>query len=478
MNTVLTFDKIQQIADGEWITEPGDLDIPLRSGAFDTRSINGAQIFFAWHGESSDGHRFIDQLAGTSIRLIIVEQDVPPVQNTAILKVANSLEVLHQLARFLASEFKGRIVSITGSCGKTTAKAWLRHMLSKRFSVLSNIESFNNHIGCPITILNLDHDHEIIILEMGTSGTGELELLSSIAPADVSVILNVGHAHLGKFGHRDAIYQAKTEIFSHHREQAKLLIPFQDSKIKKFMPQGVYDFFGKGAPLYSWELDFVDLYNLRQKLKFQTPEGSKTAWVNQLGHHAGETLSALIAICFHLGLNWNEIELRLCDLPHEKGRSTLISGINQVKILDDVYNANPESLVNMLKTLCSLNAEKYVAIIGNLAELDQNLAESVGVIVDQIPSVLTHLILTGETGKPIKNLIRKSRPELSITYLESIEEVIKETIRYCDLKTVIGVKGSRSAHMERVVYALSGEKISCGVTVCGLLKICNQCDRL
>ena len=450
----------------------------LVGGAFDTRAIGNAQIFFAWKGRCSDGHHYIDQLNGTSIRLAVIEREVPTIGELALLKVSDSLQALQNLASKLAAEFKGKIISITGSCGKTTAKTWLEHLLSARFRVLCSEKSFNNSIGCPTTVMHLRAEHDVIVLEMGTSGTGELEMLSGLFPADISVLLNVGHAHLGKFGSREAIYRGKTEIFSHHRKDATFLIPFQDTRIREFMPSMSYSFFGKGSPQFSWKLDAVDAKRHRQSFTFQTPEGARTAWVNQLGNHVGETLSALMAICHQLGMDWEDIASRLETLPQEKGRSIVSFGIHHVTILDDTYNANPESVVNMLHTLCSLKARRYVGVIGNLAELEADLSESANVVVENIPSRLTHLILTGETGKILSKLIEKRYSALETIYLESLVDVIDRARRYCDDSTAIGVKGSRSAHMERVVHALFGKKVSCDLAVCGLLQMCSGCEKL
>ena len=478
MNSLLTFERIRQISGGVWIAPPKNPSRTLIGGAFDTRSLGDARIFFAWKGENSDGHRYLNQLPGTSVELAVVEREVSAIGDLAILQVPDSLKTLQKMAGRLAAEFKGKIVSITGSCGKTTAKGWLQHLLSGHLKVLCSAKSFNNRIGCPITVLNLDSEHEAIVLEMGTSGRGELELLSSLFPADVSVLLNVGHAHLGKFGSRNEIYRAKTEIFKHSRQGAKFLIPFRDKKIEKFMPSVPYRYFGKGAPEFSWESNEIDSKQLRQLLTFRTPEGPRTVWVDQLGEHVGEILSALIAVCYFLGIPWDQFSHRLERLPQEKGRSVVIEGLNLVRILNDVYNANPESVVNMLKTLCLLDADRYVGVVGNLAEMDADLAVSADVIVEQIPPKLTHLILTGETGKILHRLIEKRYPKLSSVYASSPEETIDRAKRFCDRKTAIGVKGSRSAHMERVVRTLCGEKVSCGLAECGLLTNCSDCEKM
>ena len=476
MNNLLTFDDVHRLTQGTWLTPPRNPTETLRSGAFDTRSLGDAQIFFAFKTAEGDGHEYLENLVDSQIRLIIVEQSILPVGDMAILKVRNSLETLHTLANALAESFKGKIVTITGSSGKTTAKTWLGHVLKSKFHVLHNEGSFNNQIGCPITILNMDPNHDVMILEMGTSGLGELDLLSSIAPADISVLLNVGHAHIGEFGNRENIYIAKSEIFSHQRKSAKSLIPYNDETIRQYAKNRDFRYFGKRSPDFSWKIVKIDPDPPAQIFSFKTPWGEKEVCVNQLGEYVGDLISAIIAISYFLGIDWQDIEPSLKTLPQEKGRSTFVQIKPGFKILDDTYNANPESTINMLKTICLHGAHRTIAVVGNLAELEEDLVESAAYIVENIPDKLTHLILSGETGQILLPLIKEKFPKLDIRWIESIPEIsdVLSTLIVDD--TILGIKGSRSAHMERVLYALWGKIGKCGLNRCGRLSMCRDCE--
>ncbi len=476
MNKLLNYNKIQSITNGTWITKPDDPAKTLRGGAFDTRALADAQIFFAWKGESSDGHLYLNQLDSSKIELIIVEQEVEKVGDKPILKVADSLLALQKMAQVLVEGFTGKIVNITGSSGKTTTKEWLKHVISDHRRLLTNIGSFNNHIGCPITILNMEEEHELLVLEMGTSGVGELAVLTSIAPADIAVLLNVGHAHIGMFGSLEKTYRAKMEIFSHKKKQSMSLIPHGDEKLSQYLDSGDYEHFGRGASKFSWECLSIDPIHRTQTLKFLTPFGSKSVVVNRLGEYVGDLLSCVLAVCYNLGLSWEEIEPGLSSLPAEKGRSVFYKGCNDVLILDDTYNANPESVIQMLKTICQLEANRYVGVVGNLAELDEGLKESAGYIINHLPEKLTDLILSGETGRILTDLVKETYPQLNILYFDSIAEMVDYLLSITDGQVVMGIKGSRSAHLERVVYALKGETFSCELARCGKLCACSQCE--
>jgi UDP-N-acetylmuramoyl-tripeptide--D-alanyl-D-alanine ligase len=474
----MNFAQIQQITGGNWLIRPVDAVEEIAGGAFDTRSLGEAQIFFAWRGENSDGHRHLHQLKNSDIRLIIVEQDVEPAGTAAILKVPSTLEALHRIASALSRAFGGKIISITGSSGKTTMKTWLCHLLKPHFNLLSNTGTFNNHIGCPLTLLSLKPEHKLLILEMGTSGIGELSLLSSIAPADITVLLNVGRAHLGRFGGIENTYRAKMEIFSHQRSGSLALIPYGDLYLKSHLTTKNIETFGRGAPRFGWGVSAIDPDRRSQTLWLNTPEGMKEFVIGHMGSFAGELISAAAAIIYHLGLSWDDWADRLSDLPGEKGRAAFSRENCGLLILDDTYNANPESLIGMLETLCRLKRLQTIGVIGQLAELEEPLSESAAYILDNLPDGLSHLYLTGATGRILAPMIADRYPSIAVHYELGIIPLISCLKKWVGQAAVIGVKGSRSAHMERVVYALRGMEVGCQLMPCPRLNMCQDCPQL
>ncbi len=475
---MLTFQRIQLITQGRWITKPNNADSVLRGGAFDTRSLGNAEIFFAWKGENSDGHDHIEQLAHSEVKLIIVEKEVPKVGEKPMLLVDNSLDALHLLAKELMNGFKGKTVNITGSSGKTTTKEWLKHIVNGHRNLLTNIGSFNNHIGCPITILNLAENHNLLVLEMGTSSLGEIEKLVAIAPADIALLLNVGHAHLGMFGSRNKIYQAKLELFNYLKPGAVSLLPAFDVRLKETKVKGQKQLFGKGSPEFSWSRIAIDPMKKNQTICFNTPYGLKTVMVPRLGDFVGDLLTGILAVCYYLNLTWEQIEPGLSLLPQEKGRSTFLKGDEQVLILDDTYNANPESVISMLNTICSLKMKRTVGVVGNLAELDEGMKETSGYILENIPQNLTDLFLSGDTGKILYPQIKQKFPNLNVVFTTSMDDLINQLRELLSPNTVIGVKGSRTSHLERVVYALNARIPQCKLMRCGKLMMCKDCEEL
>lgn len=472
----LSFAQIQTLAEGTWAVAPKDPDETLWGAGFDTRKLQEEQIFFALSLGGGDGHAYLHNLKGSKVKLAVVERPVPPIEGIAYLVVSDSLKALHQIAHWKAQSFPGKIIALTGSCGKTTTKTWMRHLLSADYKVQANPGSFNNHIGCPITLLSLLPQTEILILEMGTSGTGELELLSRIAPADVTLLLNVGHAHLGKFGSPEALLEAKMEIFLHQRLGARSVIPGFDRRIASRM-QGDYLTYGPNTA-FRWEFLGQDGAKGTQRLRLFSPKGTEEVEAPHLGAYVPELLSAILAVFYALGIEVQNLAQGVATLPQEKGRSTLLLGKKGERVLDDSYNANPESLVNMMTTLTQLDGDCFVACVGNLAEMDENLLLSGEVILKGIPKGLTHLLMCGSTAQSLSPLIQSIYPALEVQTFKEPLDMLDTLEPLRKPGTNIGIKGSRSAHMERLVLALTGTVVRCSLERCGLLQNCATCPKL
>lgn len=474
--TPLTFEQCQRSTQGYWVSEPTDLKQPLCGGAFDSRNIEREQIFFAFSFGAQDGHQFVPKLVGSSVKLLVVERDVPPVPGVAILCVTDSLNALHQIAGWRARHFAGKIISLTGSSGKTTLKNWLTHFLGSQLKVQANPGSFNNHIGCPVTLLALRPETEVLILEMGTSGTGELELLSSIAPADVTMLLNIGHAHLGKFGSRDALIKGKLEIFGHQREGGVNLIPALRDWSSASVPEPKVSFGGSGD--YWFEAPVLDGVDGAQRFVLAGPQGRVEVEANHLGPFVPELLCAIKAVCDLLGdFEGSFASLAKC-LPEGQGRSQLLIGLDQSKVIDDSYNANPESVVSLWQTMAAFEAGRYVACIGNLAEMDDGLKDSINVLREGLPEKITDLFLCGDTAGVLAEALGAQRPGLNIQLFNTPLDMRESVLEIGGPQTVIGIKGSRTSHMERLVLALTGAEVSCTAQRCGLLLNCKNCPKL
>jgi len=470
----LTYTNCQESTSGVWQSAPQEPEAPLFGGAFDSRNLQGEQIFFAFTFGAQDGHQFVHSLAGSSVKLLVVEKAVDPIPGIAILQVPDSLAALHQIAAWRAKNFAGKIVSLTGSSGKTTVKNWLVHFLGSSFNVQANPGSFNNHIGCPVTLLSVERDTELLVLEMGTSGPGELDLLSSIAPADITLLLNIGHAHLGKFGSLEGLKQAKLEIFRHPRLGGVNIAP-QGSLYDKV--PGPKTTFGASGDYWVDQVT-VDGAAGEQSFVLHTPGNTQKVQTNHLGPFVPEMLAALRAVYDQLGGNPEGFARLASQLPEGQGRSQVLSGPKGSRLINDSYNANPESVVSLWQTMAAFEGQTYLACIGNLAEMDEGLSESLEVMTRGMPEQLTDLFVCGETAPILKEAFAQFRPRLKVTLYANPLEMKERALELAGPHTVIGVKGSRTSHMERLVLALTGTEVDCALDRCGLLLNCVNCSKL
>ena len=472
---MLNFEIIQKETFGNWLVAPKNKKKPLLGGAFDTRKTNQAQIFFTFRSSRHDAHEDLMTLEKTNIQLILVENDALVPQNIAVLEVKDTLDALQQIAAYLARKFKGKIISITGSNGKTTTKNCLSHVLKKKYQVLCSEGSFNNAIGCPITLLNLTKANEILVLELGTSSLGELDLLASILLSDYSILLNIGHAHLGKFGSIKQTLLAKLEIFNHQKPGAVSIVNKVVLDLYKFpLPEPNLVYSSQEGKYAVKTLD-LDSKKSRQLIQFHYDSNSVSVWIDAIGPHVNSLVSLILMISIEMDLSQKQFTNGLKSLPKTAGRLVIKKGMGGQILIDDTYNANPESIVNLFQTLVQIPVKTKIVVIGHLSELEENLEVSSKLILDGLPTNLDEIYLLGTTGRELFDKIKKTDSNLEIQLFGNIEQIY-EILKNLNHDYVIGIKGARSSHMERLVLALEGKLTSCHKISCDKKCHCLSCE--
>lgn len=452
---MLTGNSIQAITQGEWIVKLADPKVTIRGATFDTRQVIDQHIFFCWQGEQADGHNFVNKLAATSIKLIIAEKIIAVPDGIALLLVKNSLESLHKIAQWLASNFRGDIIALTASSGKTTTKNWLSAILANKFNVLQSQKNFNNHIGCPITMLDLQPHHNLIILEMGASSIGEIELLTKIINPSISILLNVGLAHLGMFGCLANTYKAKLEIFKNNRKNAVGFIP-NDSTLKKMVKKLNSPKFKIFDTTTEIKCELLEANFEQFKMLFDITIGkiTKKIWIPTFGVHLSSSISLICSVATHLDLSWEQIQTGLTKLPIIDSRMAPIK-LNQNRyIIDDTYNANPDSVINLLNSMAIIKKLKKIAVIGELAELEEGLTHSANYIIQRLPNQIDKILFLGKTGKILVDAINRSNKPINCEFCANKKQALQKIQQYFTANTVIGIKGSRSSKMEQLVKTL------------------------
>ena len=356
----LAISKIADLVNGDLV---GD-DLKVSGVSTDTRSMKAGELFIALVGESFDPHELIVAHKADTAGAVMVESplstDIPQIV------VNNTYLALQEFAKAWRKNFSIPIVGITGSCGKTSVKELIKQILSSQGSVLATCGNLNNHIGVPLTLLQLREEHVFGVIEMGANHAGEIELLSKIAKPDIGVITNIGPAHLEGFGSVEGVALAKAELYQNlnpkgiaviNNDEAYLELwkePISDRMQITFSIENKSDVLGK----------VIDL-NL---VEISTPIGDLRVQLQSAGRHDLYNALAATAVCIGLGIDLEEIKLGLEATKPVPGRLIRLKGIGGASIFDDSYNANPASLNAALHVQAQEEGEHWL-VLGDMAEL-------------------------------------------------------------------------------------------------------------
>lgn len=429
-------------------------DLVIEGVSTDTRSILPKDLFLALKGPNFDGHKFVQQAEGKGAIALIVSQDVDT--QLPYILVEDTTLALGILGAAVKAKVAPKTVGITGSSGKTTVKEMVAAILSRRGKVLATKGNFNNELGVPMTLLRLEQNHEFAVVEMGANHLGEIAYTTNLVKPDVATIVNAAAAHLEGFGSLLGVARAKSEIFKGLSEKEGLAIVNADSQFADFwmgkLKYNKVQTFSteKTADVYAEDI-ILGLDGCAQ-FELVTPKGRIAISLSLPGAHNVSNALVAAALALQVGATLQDVREGLRDMPHVAGRLHVKNLTNQVKILDDTYNANVGS-VNAAIDLLSSFAGRKILILGDMAELGEKARyyhEQVGEYAKQkgIDKLFTLGVLSQSASDVFADQGRHfSRLEQMIEFIN--QQTLSEK---CDISIL--VKGSRSARMELVVKAL------------------------
>jgi UDP-N-acetylmuramoyl-tripeptide--D-alanyl-D-alanine ligase len=371
----LTLAEIAGAVDGKIVTGAADLKVSGNPDT-DSRALEVGGIFFAKLGEHDDGHRYLEQVADVAA-LAVVSQP-----NAALslpqIQVEDTVVALTALAKFVLNQVRSQgelqVVGITGSNGKTSTKNMLREILSRAGSTIAPRDSFNNEVGLPLTVLRLELDTKFLVLEMGAAGIGSIAKLASWCLPDVGVELKVGLAHAGAFGGIEVTTQIKRELMPF--VQRAVVLNEDDPIVRAFEANPGVKRIGFGfAREADFEIKSVDLSLSGTKLAIRYPDGQVSEiTLKMLGEHQAMNVSAALAVAHQLGVA-RELAIEAVSEMEmaERWRMQLIKRKDGVFVINDAYNASPDSMRAALQTLATLGRQGHrtIAVLGQMAELGQ-----------------------------------------------------------------------------------------------------------
>ncbi len=445
----------------------------ITDAVIDSRRVIAGALFVALPGERADGHDFVGEAFKRGANLALVQQnlgdeypaldlregfrpeDLDLLDLPFCILVEDSLKALQQAARFWRRKSEARVIGITGSVGKSTTKEVVAGVLGRHFRTLKNPGNYNNEIGLPLTLLRLTEGHESAVLEMGFYLPGEIEFLCDIALPQVGVITNIGTVHAERAGSQEAIAAGKAELVKALPEDGTAILNYDDPIVRRMaeLTSARVFFYGLDAQADLWadQVEGLGLDGIRFRLHY----GGETLHlqVPMIGRHSVHTALRAAAVGLVEGLTWQDIVEGL-NFGHTQLRLVAVRAINGALMLDDTYNASPQSTIAALNMLEELEGRK-VAVLGDMLELGQYERQGHEMVGVRAAEVADEIITIGERARIIAQAVREAGfPADHITELTNSEEAVVLLGESLHEGDVALIKGSRGMNMDIIVADL------------------------
>ena len=451
--------KLTELA--AWLQADGQHmeNIIVTGASIDSRTIAEGDLFIPFRGEQVNGHKYVEQAIrqGAAASLWMTDEPGAP-EGIPLIFVEDSEHALQQLARVYREELSCKFIGITGSNGKTSTKDLIAGVLTPYFNVQKTEGNFNNELGMPLTILSLQEDCEIAVLEMGMSGYGEISFLSELAKPDFAVITNIGEAHMQDLGSREGIAKAKFEIIDGLQSTGKFFFDGDEPLLRSLVeehPELHAVSFGYGAKN---DLSLLSTVSGDEGSEFRVSgivNGEFTIPV--YGAHQVKNALAAILIAHELGLDETRIVEALKQSELTDMRMQPVVAANGALFINDAYNAAPTSMHAALSFLkeSALRSEKWV-VLGDMLELGDNERNYHASIAAQLSTIQVEgILLYGPRMKWLRDELVKSGNEAKIVWSEDTYMPLIDTLKASIGKdSIILLKGSRGMALENVMHAV------------------------
>ena len=432
-------------------------DCEFNQVSIDSRNFADGDLFVAIKGERFDAHKFLGEIATKASGLVvnIPDKSLPIPQWV----VEDTTEALGQLARMNRDRFEGQLIAVTGSSGKTSVKEMIAAIFSQGAKVHATKGNLNNHIGVPLTLLTMDASADIAVIEMGASDAGEIAYLCEVAKPDIALVNNIQHAHIEGFGSIEGVASAKAEIYSGLNANGTAVINLDLSWSQKWQQSLsntrciTFSIEKKDADIFADNIETLD----SGCCEFELCANNKRVLINLPlpGLHSVKNAVAAAACAFASGIYLEQIINGLSSVKPVSGRLNAHQLANNITLIDDTYNANPDSFKAAIDVLSSVEGNK-VLVMGDMAELGDKamqMHEEIGGYAQN--KGLDELHTVGTLSAITANKFGGTHHDNKNDLINVLSEIFDRKT-----KTTILIKGSRSSGMEEVVKTLSNKEIS------------------
>ena len=428
----------------------------------DSREIEGGELFFALRGERFDGNAFAASAIEKGASYAVVSDPaVAASDETRCLLVGDTLKALQDLARYhraslsVSGNRSGTlpVLALTGTNGKTTTKELIRAVLSSRYNVLATEGNLNNHIGVPLTLLRLAPQHDMAVIEMGASASGEIAALCRIALPNYGLITNVGKAHLAGFGSFEGVKRAKGELYDYLQRTADRAFVNMDNPDLRGMASSRPDL---STIPYGLEYSGSSVLPSCASEPYLSVKlsGGNNVRTHLIGAYNADNVMAALAVGRYFGIPEDDAVKAVSGYVPKNSRSQMMKTASNVLIVD-AYNANPTSMAAALDNLDSIDAGRKAVMLGNMLELgDDSVKEHIAVIerLSHISS-LEYAVLVGDEFRKALDAMGDAVPD-NVSWFATSDEAASGLDRRRPEGCCILVKGSRGSMMEKVIPSL------------------------
>lgn len=408
----------------------------------DTRKIQKNTMFFALKGVNFDANTFAGEAISKGAKYVIIDNAKYKTNENVIL-VDNVLDCLQKLSNYHRKKLQTKIIALTGSNGKTTTKELIHSVLSKKYNTIATIGNLNNHIGVPLTLLQLTKETEIGIIEMGANHQKEIAFLCEIAQPDFGYITNFGKAHLEGFGGVEGVIKGKSEMYNYLQNHNKLIFVNLDDAIQEEKTNYTKRYTFSKEKNTNVKIDSVEA-NPMVKTSFE----NTIIQSHLIGLYNANNINAAITIGKYFEISNNVIKDAIENYIPENNRSQLIKkGTNEIIL--DAYNANPSSMQVAIENFKQINHNKKIAILGDMFELGKESREEHKKIIDLLiseTSIITYFVGENFYANQVQNS--------SIKFFENFENLSNFLKNNTPKNNLMLIKGSRGMALERTMEIL------------------------
>lgn len=441
----LKISEIVEAVKGKLIS--GDETLCVSSVCQDSRLAKEGSIFFAIKGDAFDGHNFISSAKSNGCSAVVLE-NIDAIKNIdttdlSVILVDDTVLALQNLSKSYLSKLNLKKIAVTGSTGKTSTRDMTYYICKEKYSTQKNQGNFNTVVGVPLTIMEFDEDIEVAVIEMGMDRPGEIDTMEDIVRPDIGIITNIGVSHLENFDNkREGIFNAKMEITNYFDESNILIVTDSEEYLNKENIKGDFKLILTGdknddAFVVS-DIDQTSDDGVRFKVTYK--DESEEFFVPVLGKHNAFNATLAIAAGRQLGVSFKEAKngLKKMELT---GKRLAIKKNNDIKVIDDTYNASPDSMKAALDILSKTVGNRHVAVLGDMYELGSNEAEFHKEVGKFAREKADELFSIGELAKEYE----------ADRHFDTVDEFVEATKDYFKPGDVVLVKASRGMALEQVV---------------------------